>query len=150
MEAGKAEEEDEWEEYEEDTEAEETEVSTEQRGRIQRKTWCMGPYTVKKGLAVFRSPAGMSLTKLFLGGNNLIFPARESLVSDIQAGDGKIANLFLQCRPELTIEPHLMSTPESTPITFTMGNPMPEAALTLCQSRLDPPSLGLLDLASEH
>jgi hypothetical protein len=25
------------------------------------------------------------------------FPARESLVSDIQAGDGKIANLFLQC-----------------------------------------------------
>jgi hypothetical protein len=25
------------------------------------------------------------------------FPARESLVSDIRAGDGKIANLFLQC-----------------------------------------------------
>jgi hypothetical protein len=30
----------------------------------------------KKGLAVFPSPAGMSLTKLFLGGNNLIFPAQ--------------------------------------------------------------------------
>ncbi len=29
----------------------------------------------KKGLAVFPSPAGMSLTKLFLGGNNLIIPA---------------------------------------------------------------------------
>jgi hypothetical protein len=56
MEDGKAEEEDEWEEYEEeDTEAEETEVSTEYIeyieyieyteyiGRIQRKTWCMGP-----------------------------------------------------------------------------------------------------------
>ena len=26
------------------------------------------------------------------------FPARESLVSDIPAGDGKIDNLFLQCR----------------------------------------------------
>jgi hypothetical protein len=26
-----------------------------------------------------------------------LFPARESLVSDIPAGDGKIANSFLQC-----------------------------------------------------
>jgi hypothetical protein len=26
-----------------------------------------------------------------------LFPARESLVSDIPAGDGKMANLFLQC-----------------------------------------------------
>jgi hypothetical protein len=33
----------------------------------------------------------MSLTKLSLAGNNL------SLVSDIPAGEGKIANLFLQC-----------------------------------------------------
>jgi hypothetical protein len=27
-----------------------------------------------------------------------LFPDRESLVSDIPAGDGKIANHFLQCR----------------------------------------------------
>jgi hypothetical protein len=27
-----------------------------------------------------------------------LFPARESLVSDIPAGDGKNDNLFLQCR----------------------------------------------------
>jgi hypothetical protein len=27
-----------------------------------------------------------------------LFPARESLVGDIPAGDGKIANLFLQCK----------------------------------------------------
>jgi hypothetical protein len=41
----------------------------------------------------------MALTKLNLAGNNLIiFPARESLVTgDIPAGDGKIANLYLQC-----------------------------------------------------
>jgi hypothetical protein len=26
-----------------------------------------------------------------------LFPARESLIIDISAGDGKIANLFLQC-----------------------------------------------------
>jgi hypothetical protein len=26
-----------------------------------------------------------------------LFPARDSLVNGIQAGDGKIANLFLQC-----------------------------------------------------
>jgi hypothetical protein len=37
----------------------------------------------------------MSLTKLSLDGNNLIIPGqRESLVSDIPAGDGKIINLL--------------------------------------------------------
>jgi hypothetical protein len=49
----------------------------------------------KKRLAVFPSPAGVSLTKLSLAGNNL-FPARETLVSDIPAGDGENDN-FLQC-----------------------------------------------------
>jgi hypothetical protein len=44
----------------------------------------------KKWLSIFPSPAGMSLTKLFLAG----FPARESLVSDILAGEGKMDNLF--------------------------------------------------------
>jgi hypothetical protein len=39
-----------------------------------------------KRLAPFPSPAGMSLNKLFLGGNNL--------ESDIPAGDGNVANLF--------------------------------------------------------
>jgi hypothetical protein len=43
----------------------------------------------KKRLAISPSQAGMSLTKLFTD--------RESLVSDIPAGDRKIANLFLQC-----------------------------------------------------
>ncbi len=32
-----------------------------------------------------------------LPGITKLFPARESLVSDIPAGDGKIVNLFLQC-----------------------------------------------------
>jgi hypothetical protein len=45
-------------------------------------------------LAVFPSPAGTSLTKLSLAGNNL-FPARESLVSDIPAaGTGKPLTFF--------------------------------------------------------
>jgi hypothetical protein len=39
----------------------------------------------KKRLAIFPSPAGMSLTKLSLAGIIKL------------AGDGKIANLFLQC-----------------------------------------------------
>jgi hypothetical protein len=43
----------------------------------------------KKRLPIFPSPVWMSLTKPSLG--------RESLVSDTPAGDGKIANLFLQC-----------------------------------------------------
>jgi hypothetical protein len=36
----------------------------------------------------------MSLTKRSLAGKDLIFLARESLVIDITAGDGKIDNLF--------------------------------------------------------
>ncbi len=51
----------------------------------------------KKRFVVFPSPAGISLTKLSLACNNLIIPGRVEFVSDIQAGDGKIANHFLQC-----------------------------------------------------
>jgi hypothetical protein len=43
-----------------------------------------------KRLSIFPSPAGISLTKLSLAGNNLNF-------SDIPAGDGNIVDLFLQC-----------------------------------------------------
>jgi hypothetical protein len=39
----------------------------------------------------------MSLTKLYLAGKIKLFPARESLVSDIPVGERKIVNLFLQC-----------------------------------------------------
>jgi hypothetical protein len=52
----------------------------------------------KKSFSIFPSPAGMSLTKLSLGENNLymtsFFAPRESLVSDIPAGDGNIGKLF--------------------------------------------------------
>jgi hypothetical protein len=41
----------------------------------------------------------MSPTKL--DGNSLISPGRESLVCEIPAGDGKIANFFLQCRQQV-------------------------------------------------
>jgi hypothetical protein len=55
----------------------------------------------KKRLAVFPIPLGMSLTSnQTLPGREYViklFPARESLVSDIPAGDRKTANLFLQC-----------------------------------------------------
>jgi hypothetical protein len=53
-------------------------------------------YTVKKGYPV-PSPAGMSLTKVWPGIIKL-FPARESLVIDIPAEDGKNDNLFLHCK----------------------------------------------------
>jgi hypothetical protein len=43
----------------------------------------------------------MSLTKLYLGGNNdaiyKLFPPRDSLVSNIPAGDGNIEKLCLRC-----------------------------------------------------
>jgi hypothetical protein len=52
----------------------------------------------KKNFSILPSPAGMSLTKLSLGGNNDViynlFPPKESLVSDIPGGDGKIEKLF--------------------------------------------------------
>ncbi len=48
-------------------------------------------YTVKKGIAVFPSPAGISLTKLSLAGNNLIIPGQEEF------GNRKP---FLQCIDE--------------------------------------------------
>jgi hypothetical protein len=47
----------------------------------------------KKRFAIFPSPAGMSLTKLSLGGN---IPTQGEF-SDIPAGDGKIVKTFLQC-----------------------------------------------------
>jgi hypothetical protein len=61
-------------------------------------------YTVKILLAIFPSPARMSLTKLF--------PARESLVSDMPATGRKIANLFYSVViiDLLYLEGELMST----------------------------------------
>jgi hypothetical protein len=56
----------------------------------------------------------MSLTKLSLGGNNLymtsLFPTRESLVSDILAGDGNIKKLFLWCNVKYSSIPTYYST----------------------------------------
>jgi hypothetical protein len=60
-------------------------------------------YTVKKlfDIPVPSLPAGMSLNKLSLDGNNNViyklFLPRESLISDIPAGDEHIEKLFLLC-----------------------------------------------------
>ncbi len=49
----------------------------------------------KKELAVFTSPAGMSLIKLFLGGNNLVFSRPERVWSvTSRLGTGKWLTLF--------------------------------------------------------
>jgi hypothetical protein len=82
-------------------------------------------YTVKKGLTTFPSPGGISLTKLSLVGNNLI--ASESLISDVPAGDGKIAKNFLQCTKKmrlsrLFLSPLLYSILYSTfPLGFNLS-----------------------------
>ncbi len=69
-----------------------------------------GPSHCKKSFSIFPSPAGMSFTKLSLGGNNLymtsLFPPRKSLVIDIPAGDGNIKKLFLQCRHLILVSLH--------------------------------------------
>jgi hypothetical protein len=57
-----------------------------------------GTYKVKKSFSIFPSLARMSLTKLYLGGNNLymtsLFPPMACLVSDIPALDRNIEKLF--------------------------------------------------------
>jgi hypothetical protein len=47
-------------------------------------------YTVKKRFAIFPSPAKLSLA----GEKIILFPAKESLISVIPAGDGNITDLF--------------------------------------------------------
>jgi hypothetical protein len=55
-------------------------------------------YTMKK-VSDFPVPAAaMSLTNSRRPGRVKLFPARESLLSDILAGEGKIAKQQLQCR----------------------------------------------------
>jgi hypothetical protein len=49
---------------------------------------------LKKTLAIFPSPAGMSLTKLSLGGKNFNDSPQ---VGDIPAGDGKSLIFFTVC-----------------------------------------------------
>jgi hypothetical protein len=49
----------------------------------------------------------MSLTKLSLVGNNLFLPVRESLVCDILARDGKIANFFYSVYTNHSHIPHV-------------------------------------------
>ncbi len=57
----------------------------------------------KKKVREFPVPSQDVTTKLSLGGNNDViselFLPRGILVSDIPAGDGKLENLFLWCRP---------------------------------------------------
>jgi hypothetical protein len=53
---------------------------------------------VKKGELVSHPHAGCHKPNSPWPGINRLFPTRKSLVSDIPAGDGKLANLFfLQC-----------------------------------------------------
>jgi hypothetical protein len=71
------------------------------------------PSTVyrKKKVREFPVPSRDVTTKLSLGGNNDVitelFLPRGSLVSDIPAGDGKLVNLFLRCRPQRLQHGHL-------------------------------------------
>jgi hypothetical protein len=68
----------------------------------------------KKSFSIFPSPAGMSLTKLSLGGNNdviyKVFPPRESLASDIPAGEGNIEQLFFRCGHQKIIKLYMEIT----------------------------------------
>jgi hypothetical protein len=67
------------------------------------------PCTVKK-FAIFPSQARMSLTNSPWPGIIKLFTARETLVSDIPAGDRKTANLFLSvCSKSRLISLHFVN-----------------------------------------
>jgi hypothetical protein len=67
-------------------------LSVQERGRIKRP---LKRVHCKKKFTVFLSPAGMSLARLFLAGNNFKIPGQEEFgMGDIPAGDGKTDNLF--------------------------------------------------------
>ncbi len=58
----------------------------------------------KKELAIFPSSAGMSLTKLFLGGNNLVFSRPERVCSvTSRLGTGKWLTLFYSVHVDTSI-----------------------------------------------
>jgi hypothetical protein len=66
----------------------------------------------KKELAVFPSPAGMSLIKLFLGGNNLVFSRPERVWSvTSRLGTGKWLTLFYSVPPLSSLFPHHSHSP---------------------------------------
>jgi len=66
--------------------------------------WQRLPYTVKKILPDSWIIFDQTFQGLVLG---TLFPARESLVSDIPAGDRKSLNLYSQCKFSLYIIPSL-------------------------------------------
>ncbi len=67
-------------------------------------------YTVKKGQRFSRPQPGCHLPNSPWPGKIKLSTARESLVSDIPAGDGKTANLFLQCSAQWFLDvPQLLS-----------------------------------------
>ncbi len=75
--------------------------------RLDQPTWGGGAkvgyslnYTVKKGKQLSRTQPWCPLPNSPWAGIIKFFPARESLVSDIPAGDGKTDNFFLQCTVE--------------------------------------------------
>jgi hypothetical protein len=75
----------------------EEESSQARNGHVNIKNDMMR-YTVKKGYRLSSPKPGCHLRNSPWAGIIKLFPARESLDSDIPAGDGKMANLFLQCR----------------------------------------------------
>ncbi len=80
----------------------------------------------KKRLAVF-PPPGCHLPNSPWPGRIKLFPARESLVCDITAGDGKLANLFLQCRTRSILQRsyfHRCKIDSTTPLA-SISNPLP-------------------------
>ncbi len=73
---------------------EENVVHRTKLGRLPKNTW---PMHCKKGYQFSRPQPGCYLPNSPWTGIIEFFPPRETLVSNIQAGDGKIDKHFLQC-----------------------------------------------------
>ncbi len=93
--------------------------------------------------SIFPSPAGMSLTKLSLGGNNdvmyKLFLPRESLASDIPAADGNIEKLFLRCTAiylVFRVKKHVNCLCNVGVATFVITNPTKISLLETIDQRV--------------
>jgi hypothetical protein len=81
--------------------------------------WVFGCCTVKNGKRFSRPQPGCHLSNSPWPVIIKFFPARESLVGDIPARDGKIVNLFLQCDAGQSTVSSRQTTPDNKHLSPT-------------------------------
>ncbi len=77
----------------------------------------------------------MSLTKLSLAGNNLTIPGQGEYGSDISVGDGKISNIFLQCKLQISLIVWKMGEGGRKPVLYQTSSGMSSCVAVRARER---------------